>query len=84
MSPRDLLAQITGIPSDALDPDTKLADLALDSIAWVICMMDLERMLGIDLLDAKRGELETVGQVYRLIEAHCSGRVRFVGVGMEN
>lgn len=69
MRARELLAQVTGIPIDALDPRAKLADFALDSIEWVMCMMDLERMLGIDLIDAKRGEIETVGQICRLIEA---------------
>ena len=72
----EALSRVTEIPEHALRADAKLVELGLDSIQWVICLMDLEQLLGIELIDARNRPLDTVGQVCRLLEERASNPLR--------
>lgn len=71
MSPsaiREQLAQVTGIDVEDLTDEARLDTLAIDSIEVVVWTMELERALGVDLFDALRLEVATVGELCRLVE----------------
>lgn len=71
---RATLAEL-GIPPDRIRPDARLVDdLELDSLDWIDLALRLEERLPVALQERRLADVETLGQVVRLIEAQLRER----------
>jgi acyl-CoA synthetase (AMP-forming)/AMP-acid ligase II/acyl carrier protein len=64
------LSRITGKPvdPDRLAPDSTLEDFALDSMAKINLLLDIEKKLGKKFADEEIAQVDTVGEIIALIE----------------
>ena len=64
-----LVADKTGYPEDALDPDQNLeADLGVDSIKRMEILGSLQKMLSGPVADAMRAEMDTIAELHTIRE----------------
>ena len=64
----EVLAEMAGMPSDQVTPETMFESLALDSLDFVELTLMLERELGIQVDPDDFGELVTVQDAIDVIE----------------
>jgi acyl carrier protein len=65
----DILAQHAQRPREALDAAGVLADLGIDSLKFIVVVLDIEQRLKRHIFDVENvGELRTVGDILSLVE----------------
>ena len=63
---KEIIADHSGEEADSITPETKFADLGIDSLTTVEILMDIEDEFGVTLEAAQVGK--TVGDLVRAIE----------------
>ena len=70
---RSIIASKLGLEEDEITPEKNLSnDLGADSLDVVELSMDLEREFNLKLEDADTEKIETVADLYKLIEEYVN------------
>ena len=70
---RSIIASKLGLSEDEITPEKNLAnDLGADSLDVVELSMDLEREFNLKFEDADTEKIQTVGDLYKLIEGYVN------------
>ena len=66
---KEILSEISGIPASEINKDTQIAgDLGLSSFDLADTVVTLEETYGLQIPDERFGDIETVGDIIRIIE----------------
>jgi acyl carrier protein len=65
---RDIVRQVSKRPADDIGPDTRIADLGIDSVAFAEIVVQIEEALGIDVPFARWLSVRTVREVLEMID----------------
>lgn len=65
---REILSDISGIPASEINKDTQVAgELGLSSFDLADTIVTVEETYGLQIPDERFGEIETVGDIIRII-----------------
>ena len=66
---REILSDISGVPIGEINKDTRVAgDLGMSSFDLADTVVTVEEMYGLRIPDERFGDIETVGDIIRIIE----------------
>ncbi len=66
---KNFLAKHGDLTADEIEPDTKLADLGIDSMKLFSIIAEFEALFNVKVSDKQLGELFTVNDLYNVIQA---------------
>ena len=67
-----VLKKVSRAKESAIDPETALSDLGVDSLGRVELLFELERLFDLEISDDHARAMRTVGDVLASVEARCT------------
>ena len=66
---RSLVSKVIRVPEEKIKPDSNLfTDLGVDSLLGVEIFAALDKKYGIDVPESKLGNVQTLGDIIRIVE----------------